>query len=62
MATFMGVLVGMIFAMVYYTLLRLNNNDDLLYFTKTLSNNTQCGKPSDKTFRCTIYKNGIPLN
>lgn len=59
---FMGVLIGMIFAMVYYTILRLNNNDDLLYFTKVLSDNTQCSKPLDKTFRCTIYKNGVALN
>lgn len=62
MSSFMGILIGMIFAMIYYTILRLNNNDDLLYFTKTLSDNTQCGKPSDKTFKCTIYKNGQPMN
>tara|TARA_B100001093_G_C26850811_1_gene1025064 strand:+ start:2300 stop:2926 length:627 start_codon:yes stop_codon:yes gene_type:complete len=62
MSSFMGILIGMIFAMIYYTILRLNNNEDLLYFTKTLSDNTQCGKPSDKTFKCTIYKNGQPMN
>lgn len=62
MSSFMGILIGMIFAMVYYTILRLNNNEDLLYFTQRLSDNTQCGRPSDKTFKCTIYKNGVPMN
>ena len=62
MSSFMGILIGMIFAMCYYTILRLNNNEDLLYFTQTLSDNTQCGIPSDKTFKCTIYKNGVAMN
>mgnify|MGYP001221055699 CR=1 FL=1 len=62
MSSFMGILIGIIFAMVYYTILRLNNNEDLLYFTQRLSDNTQCGRPSDKTFKCTIYKNGVPMN
>ena len=52
----------MIFAMIYYTILRLNNNENLLYFTQTFSDNMQCTKPLDKTFKCTIYKNGVPLN
>jgi hypothetical protein len=62
MSSFMGVLVGIIFAMVYYTILRLNNDENLLYFTQTFSDNMQCTKPLDKTFKCTIYKNGVPLN
>lgn len=62
MGSFMGVLVGIIFAMIYYTILRLNNNENLLYFTQTFSDNMQCSKPLDKTFKCTIYKNGVPLN
>ena len=62
MGSFMGVLVGIIFAMIYYTILRLNNNENLLYFTQTFSDNMQCTKPLDKTFKCTIYKNGVPLN
>jgi hypothetical protein len=62
MSSFMGILIGMIFAMIYYTILRLNNNEDLLYFTQRLSDNTQCGRPSDKTFKCTIYKNGVAMN
>ena len=62
MSSFMGILIGMIFAMIYYTILRLNNNEDLLYFTQRLSDNTQCGRPSDKTFKCTIYKNGVEMN
>ena len=39
-----------------------NNNENLLYFTQTFSDNMQCTKPLDKTFKCTIYKNGVPLN
>ena len=62
MGSFMGVLVGIIFAMIYYTILRINNNENLLYFTQTFSDNMQCSKPLDKTFKCTIYKNGVPLN
>ena len=51
----------MIFAMIYYTILRLNNNDNLVYFTKTMSDNIQCSKPGNNRFKCSVYKNGVPL-
>lgn len=57
----LGFLVGMIFAMIYYTILRLNNNDNLVYFTKTMSDNIQCSKPGNNRFKCSVYKNGVPL-
>ena len=58
----LGILVGMIFAMIYYTILRLNNNDSLVYFTQKISNNIQCSKPENNRFKCQVYKNGVPLN
>lgn len=34
----------------------------LLYFDQVASNRVQCSKPSDKQFKCSVYKNGVLVN
>ena len=33
-------------------------NDKMLYFNEILSNKVICGRPSESTFKCAVYKNG----
>ena len=30
----------------------------LLYFDEFISNNVVCSRPTEQTFRCSVYKNG----
>ena len=59
----LGILLGIIFAILYYSLLLSSNyTSSYLYFTDTISNNTQCTKPGTQNFKCSLYKNGVAIN
>jgi hypothetical protein len=56
-----GVVLAFIFACVISgitTMTLYSTNPELLFFTEQSSNNVTCGKPSNKKFKCRVYKNG----
>jgi len=55
----LGLLLGSLFGALYYFLLSLNQSN-LVYFSDTIGNNTQCTRPSapSQNFQCKVYKNG----
>ncbi len=55
---FMGILVGSILGIVWFAILSSTGQKDLLYFQEVSSTRTQCEKPSDQQFKCSVYKNG----
>jgi hypothetical protein len=57
-----GLLLGIIFAIVYYNILHMSKKSNLVYFSDTISNNVQCSKPTKQNFKCEIYKDGKPYN
>lgn len=59
---FMGALVGTILGGVWFVLLDSTGNKNLLYFDEVASTKTQCDKPSDQKFKCSVYKNGTLIS
>jgi hypothetical protein len=57
-----GVLLGIIFAIVYYNLLYMSKKGNLVYFSDPISNNVQCSKPTKQNFKCEVYKDGRPYH
>jgi hypothetical protein len=58
MGLVLGLLVGIIFGIIYYTLLYMAAKGKYVYFADTVSNNVQCGKPTNQQFKCQVYQNG----
>ena len=59
----LGMLIGIIFAILYYSLLMSSDNTSkYLYFADKESNNTQCSKPGTQNFKCSLYKNGMAIS
>ena len=59
---FLGVIIGILSGMLYYSLIVSSGYKDLVYFNSSISNNVGCSKPGEQQFKCTFYKNGVPLN
>ena len=60
--TLLGMLVGITFALLYYSLLLSSDViADHVYFHDSVSNNVQCSKPGSQNFKCSVYKNGDPI-
>ncbi len=59
---FLGVIIGIICGIIYYSLIVSSGYKELVYFNSSISNNVGCSKPSEQQFKCTFYKNGVPLN
>ena len=55
---FIGSLIGFILGSIWFSLFMANNQEDLLYFSEFISNNTVCSRPSSQTFKCSVYKGG----
>ena len=55
-----SIAIGASLGALYYFLLNLSNNSNLVYFSDTISNNVQCTRPSNQNFRCQVYKDGQP--
>lgn len=55
-----GLLLGIIFAIVYYNILYMSKKGNLVYFSDPISNNVQCSKPTKQNFKCEVYKDGKP--
>jgi hypothetical protein len=60
--TLLGILVGITFALLYYSLLLSSEViAKEVYFHDSISNNVQCSKPGGQNFKCSVYKNGDPV-
>jgi uncharacterized membrane protein (DUF485 family) len=60
--TILGILVGITFALLYYSLLLSSEViAKEVYFHDSISNNVQCSKPGGQNFKCSVYKNGDPI-
>jgi len=53
LAIITAVLLG---SMTSYSIMSMN--EDLIFFGENSSNKVSCGRPSSKTFKCSVYKNG----
>jgi hypothetical protein len=55
---FSGSVIGIIFSLICYTVIRQAGGDKILYFNTVSSNNIYCSKPKKQQFKCFVYKNG----
>ena len=53
-----GLVVGLVVAIMWYTILKSSKNDGLLYYNNSLSNKQSCSRPSKEKFKCSVYQNG----
>ena len=53
-----GALVGFIMGAIWFSLFLSGGHSSLLYFNELVSNNTVCSRPSNQTFKCSVYKGG----
>jgi hypothetical protein len=54
----LGASLGLFFGLLFYNLLVVTNNKDLLFFDEFISNQVMCSKPTKQNFKCAVYKNG----
>jgi hypothetical protein len=57
----MGLTIGIALGVGYYSLIVSSGHKDLVYFNESSSNNVSCKKPGKQKFKCTVYKNGVPI-
>ena len=62
MGIVLGALVGILFGIVYYSVLIATKKSNLVFFTDPVSNNVKCSKPTKQNFKCQVYKDGKPYN
>ena len=53
-----GSLFGFLLGSIWYLIFHKNGYDSLLYFDELKSNKVMCSRPSNQTFKCSVYKNG----
>lgn len=49
---FMGSLVGILFGIIFFSLVKMSGNESLAFFTEQGSNGIQCSKPGKTQFKC----------
>lgn len=49
---FLGSLVGILFGIIFFSLIKISGNESLAFFTEQSSNGIQCSKPGKTQFRC----------
>jgi len=54
----MGLILGLVVATLWYTILKSSKNDKLLYYNSSLSNKQTCSRPSQEKFKCSVFQNG----
>lgn len=54
----LGLLTGVLFGSLWYTLFHSTGYNSLLYFDEVVSNKVYCSRPKKQTFKCAVYKNG----
>jgi hypothetical protein len=58
---FVGLILGFFMGSVSYFILKMNELESLLFFNDLTSNNVVCKRPSKQSFKCQLYKNGMPV-
>lgn len=53
-----GSLIGALFGIMWYAIIKSAGGVKLLYYNFVNSNNLYCSKPKEQTFKCSVYKNG----
>jgi hypothetical protein len=53
-----GLVLGLVVATLWYTILKSSKNENLLYYNSNLSNKQTCSRPSQEKFKCAVYQNG----
>ena len=53
-----GTLMGVVYGIVAYSLIKNAGGNKLLYYNVVPSDNVYCSKPKQQTFKCNVYKNG----
>jgi len=51
-------LFGLFFGFIWYLVISYIDNGLFLYYDELDSNNVQCKRPTNDTFKCTVYRNG----
>ena len=59
MGVFLGAFLGILCGASWFTIFRITGADDLLYFNELGSTSVRCNKPSEQTFKCSVYRNGV---
>jgi hypothetical protein len=54
---FLGSLVGILFGIIFFSLVKISGNESLAFFTEQGSNGIQCSKPGKTQFKC-VTKHG----
>lgn len=49
---FLGSLVGILFGIIFFSLVKMSGNESLAFFTEQGSNGIQCSKPGKTNFKC----------
>ena len=57
---FLGSLVGILFGIIFFSLVKMSGNESLAFFTEQGSNGIQCSKPGKTHFKC-FRKHGSSL-
>lgn len=57
---FLGSLVGILFGIIFFSLVKMSGNESLAFFTEQGSNGIQCSKPGKTNFKC-VRKHGSSL-
>lgn len=57
---FLGSLVGILFGIIFFSLVKMSGNESLAFFAEQSSNGIQCSKPGKTNFKC-VRKHGSSL-
>ena len=54
----MGSILGLIFGMTWFLIIKASGQTGLLYYDDLVSNKIACSRPTKQNFKCQVYKNG----
>ena len=54
----MGSILGLVFGITYFLVIRATGQTGLLYYDDLVSNKIACSRPTKQNFKCQVYKNG----
>ena len=53
-----SIIIGSMLGCIWFAVIWSSGKKDLLFYNELVSNNLLCNRPSQQTFKCTVYKNG----
>ena len=59
---FASLIAGGIFGSTWWYMISNLENGRYLYYDEMKSNSVQCSKPAQQTFKCQVFRNGVPLS